>query len=144
MSTYEKPMVMVNEELAEGVYAASGSNCWSGGVSSVQDWNGSHHVFEVQIQHSSGVEHTASSVSVSLSFSASVEGYSEGGGSFSGSNVTVSRGGHANGYKSGDDVTFKVWAKAADEASTKALSCSVTGFSCASEINVQGGGANGR
>ena len=29
MKNYEKPVLMVNEELAEGVYAASGSNHWS-------------------------------------------------------------------------------------------------------------------
>lgn len=33
MKNYEKPVLLVNEELAEGVYAASGSGCWSVGVS---------------------------------------------------------------------------------------------------------------
>ena len=28
MKKYEKPVVMINEELAEGVYAASGATCY--------------------------------------------------------------------------------------------------------------------
>ena len=46
MSTYEKPIISVDSEMAEGVYAASGSN---GGVpvsspSVVADWGGSGQV----------------------------------------------------------------------------------------------------
>lgn len=29
MKKYEKPIVMINEDLAEGVYAASGDGCWT-------------------------------------------------------------------------------------------------------------------
>lgn len=28
MKNYERPIVMINEDLAEGVYAASGADCW--------------------------------------------------------------------------------------------------------------------
>lgn len=35
MKNYEKPMVIINEELAEGVYAASG--CWSISTSRIED-----------------------------------------------------------------------------------------------------------
>ena len=34
MKKYERPVVMVNEELAEGVYAASG--CWTSGAENHQ------------------------------------------------------------------------------------------------------------
>lgn len=29
MKNYERPIVMINEDLAEGVYAASGDGCWT-------------------------------------------------------------------------------------------------------------------
>ncbi len=145
MNNYEKPVILVNEGLAEGVYAASG-NCWTANAYSVQDWNGSHHVFEVALAHSTAVEHISNGVTVALSFNAAItDAYSEFPSDYSGSTVTVIRTLHANGYNSGDNVTFKVWAKAADEATTKALGvvgCNVV--SCDSAINVQGGGANGQ
>lgn len=38
MKNYEKPMVMVNEGLAEGVYAASG-DCWKNLQAEITDYN---------------------------------------------------------------------------------------------------------
>ncbi|MCM1065221.1 MAG: hypothetical protein NC420_12315 [Eubacterium sp.] len=145
---YERPVVLVNEELAEGVYAASGgvsdAECWTVGATSVQDWNGSHHVFEVHCVHSNTVEHISSASTVTLTFSNSLtDAYSEFPASFSGSTVTVVRTLLADAYKSGDDVTYKVWVKAADEATTKAITCTGATISCTKTVNVQGGGADG-
>jgi len=144
---YEKPIVLVNEELAEGVYAASGagsSDCWTVQAVSVQDWNGSHHVFEIRCVHSTAVEHISSASTVTLTFSSPLtDAYSEFECSFSGSTVTVVRELHANAYKSGDTMTYKVWVKASDEATTKAITCTGATISCTKTVNVQGGGADG-
>ena len=59
MKNYEKPVVMVNEGLAEGVYTASGvlATCWTVRYESVQSWDGAEHVFEFKVNHITGVEH---------------------------------------------------------------------------------------
>lgn len=148
MKNYEKPIVVANDELAEGVYAASGAgeaDCWTISAKSVQDWNGSHHVFEVTIDHSDLVQHISTESTSVLTFNHDLtDAYSEFSTSFSGNTVTVVRTSHANGYLSGDHATFKVWAKASDEATTKALA--VTGSSITDtgkSANVQGKGGNG-
>lgn len=141
---YEKPVVLVNEELAEGVYAASGAelstDCWTVDAVSVQDWNGSHHVFEVRCSHSTSVVHISTKTDVKLTFDQPLtDAYSEFTCSFSGSTATVSRELHANAYNSGDTMTYKVWVKAADEATTKAISCKDKSITCTHAVNVQGG-----
>lgn len=144
MKGYEKPIAVINDELNEGVYAASGADCWTVNARSVQDWNGSHHVFEVSCQHSTAVEHISSATTVTLTFSNTLtDAYSEFSSSFSGNSVTVTRELHANAYKSGDNVTYKVWVKAADEASTKALAVTGATISCTKTVNVQGKGGDG-
>jgi hypothetical protein len=140
----EKPSVVLMDDLAEGVFAASG--CWSGFVVSCQDWNGSHHVFEIHLTHSKEVEHISTACTITLAFTGAViDAYTENDWpcSINGSTVTVTRPSHANAYKSGDEVTYKVWAKSVDEATTKALSCSITSYDCSKQTNVQGGGADG-
>lgn len=143
---YNKPMIFATNDLAEGVYAGSG-DCWSGEAVSVQDWNGSYHVFEMRLHHSNEVQHISKAVTLTLSFNYPVaNAYTESTDwqcDVSGSNVQVTRVSHANAYNSGDNVTFKVWANTGDEATTKALSCDITGFSCTKTANVQGGGADG-
>ena len=145
MKGYEKPVAVINDELSEGVYAASGSaDCWTVSAKSVQDWNGSQHVFEVHITHSTAVEHISSASTVTLTFSNTITGvYSEFPASCSGNTVTITRTLHANAYKSGDNATYKVWVQAADEASTKALYCTGATISCTKTVNVQGNGADG-
>ena len=143
---YKKPIIIDAMELFEGVYAESGSNtstdCWDVGGSSVQDWNGSHNVFEMYANHSTSVTHITTQVTFVYTFSAPItDAYSESDNSvtFSGNTVTVVRNLHANGYHSGDRVTFKVWVKAADEATTKSLALTGTSYTCRHETNVQGG-----
>lgn len=144
MKTYERPIVLVNEELAEGVYAASGAetstDCWTVSAKSVQDWNGSHNVFEVSCAHSTSVVHISTNTEVKLTFSSPLtDAYSEFSCSFSGSTATINRELHANAYNSGDTMTYKVWVKAADEATTKALTCTGATITCTHAVNVQGG-----
>lgn len=151
MKNYEKPVVLANEELAEGVYAASGgigeAECWTISVRSDQDWNGSHHVFEVTIVHPDTVQHISTESTSVITFNhVLTDAYTESGFSatFSGSTVTVVRVSHANAYQSGDRATFKVWAKAEDEATTKALAVTASSISDTGKtVNVQGNGANG-
>lgn len=145
MNNYEKPVVMVNEGISEGVFAASGdAECWTVNPASVQDWNGSHHVFEIRCAHSTAVEHISSATTVTLHFSAPIkDAFSEFDCKFSGSTVTVTRELHANAYKSGDNMTYKVWVQAADEATTKGISCTGASIRCTKAVNVQGKGGDG-
>ena len=142
---YKKPVVLENNELMEGVFAASGdtsTDCWTVGGRSVQDWNGSHNVFEMTAAHSTDVTHITTQVVYTYTFSNTItDAYSEGGNevTFSGNTVTVVRNLHANGYHSGDQVTFKVWVRSVDEASTKALTLDGISYVCRHEVNVQGG-----
>lgn len=145
MMNYEKPVVLANEDIAEGVYAASGAaetstDCWTVDVASVQDWNGSHHVFEVSCGHSTDVVHISTNTEVVLTFSNTLtDASSEFTCTFSGSTVTINRALHANAYNSGDKMTYKVWVKAADEATTKAITCTGAAITCTHAVNVQGG-----
>lgn len=142
MRNYEKPVVLQKDELAEGVYMASGdvtTDCWTIQAPSVQDWNGSHHVFEVQSSHSTSAAHISSNTEVVLTFNNTLtDAYSEFPATFSGNTVTINRTLHANAYHSGDRITYKVWAKASDEATTKALSVTSAVIRCTHETNVQG------
>lgn len=142
MKNYEKPVALVNSELAEGVFMASGdssTDCWNCEAVSVQDSNGSHHVFEIRCSHSTAVEHISSETTVSLTFTSPIsDAYSEFPCTFSGNTVIVKRQLHANAYKSGDKMTYKVWVKGADEATTKAIACDDCTITCKHAVNVQG------
>lgn len=139
---YIKPIVIENEELSEGIYTASGaenSDCWTATPVSVQDWNGSHHVFEIHCVHSSMVEHISSTTTVTLSFDQPVnDAYSEFPCTFNGNTVTITRELHANAYKSGDVMTYKVWVQGVDEAATKGMACVGAWIECSKSVNVQG------
>lgn len=75
MSNYEKPVVMVNEELAEGVYAASGavSTCWSMEWDKKENYDGTWQNFRFQIRHID-TDHakTGDNIVVVLNFSGQV------------------------------------------------------------------------
>ena len=144
MVKYEKPVLDVVAGFSENVYMASGNNgggdCWVASGSSVQNWDGSSNVFEIRATHSNQVEHISTGVTYVITFSGPLtDAYSEGFPcTVSGNTVVVTRELHANGYKSGDNVTFKVWAKGADEATTKALAITGISWSCQHATNVQG------
>lgn len=144
MKNYEKPVVTMNENTSEGVYLASGEpECWTINPKSVQDWNGSAHVFEIECQHSTKALHLSNATTVTLTFNMPlVNAYSEFPATFSGSTVTVVRTLLADSYHAGDRYTFKVWAQAGDEASTKALAVTGATIRCEKAINVQGKGGD--
>lgn len=143
MKDYVKPIVLSNEELAEGVYAASGGipegDCWTVKASSVQDWNGSHNVFEVTAVHSKDYKHISIETVVTLTFSETLtDAYSEFPCTFSGNTVTVTRTLLADGYMSGDTYTYKVWVSTGNEATTKAIECTNVSIRGVKDYNVQG------
>lgn len=149
MKDYVKPIVLTNEELAEGVYAASGgvggmseSDCWTVEAYSVQDWNGRGHVFEVKAVHSNQFKHISTETVVTLTFSTDVASAGidefEFPTSCSGNTVTITRTLHANGYMSGDTYTYKVWVSTGDEATSKAISCTGASIRGVKDYNVQG------
>ncbi len=150
MKNYESPVVVATEELAEGVYAASGAvagantstDCWTVEAVSVQDWNGWAHVFEVRCKHSTAVQHISSETEVTLTMSnlvtyacAETDGFET---TYSGSTIVVKRPLHANAYNSGDSVTYKVMVQCADEGTTKGISCTKSTIKCTHKTNVQG------
>lgn len=144
MMNYEKPVVLANEDVAEGVYAASGADCWTVSPVSVQDWDGTYHVFEVHCVHTNTVEHISAASTVTLTFSTALTGArSEFPCTCSGDTVTVVRELLADAYKSGDNVTYKVWVTTGDEATTKAITCTSSSIFCTKTVNVQGNGADG-
>ena len=143
MVKYEKPVLDVVAGFSENVYMASGNNgggdCWVVGGSSVQNWNGSHNVFEVRATHSTQVEHISTGVTYVITFSGPLtDAYAEFPYTVSGNTVVVTRPLHANGYNSGDNVTFKVMAKGADQATTKALAITGISWECDHATNVHG------
>ena len=148
MKTYEKPVVIENEDLAEGVFAASGdsgssSDCWYVTWSSSQDYVDGAHIFRINATHSTSVVHISSNVTYTVTFNYPVtNAYAENPDfvcSYSGNTVVISRPQHANAYKSGDNVNFMFKVSAADEATTKALSINGISYVCTHETNVQGG-----
>lgn len=145
MKAYVKPMILANDELAEGVYAASG-DCWTvTRVTSTQEWDGSNHVFEIGCSHSQEAVHISTVQRFKLVFSQTItNAYSNDNGvtvtSFEGNTVYIERNGHGNAYESGETASFKVRVKAADEATTKAISCTSASCTyCDHQTNVQGG-----
>lgn len=144
MSEYKKPIVIEIDELAEGVYTASGSGtseCWEIiDVKTTQDDNGiGEHIFELQMIHKTGVKHISSDTYVTLTFNYAVtNAHSEFPCTVSGNKVTITRTLLADAYHSGDTVTYKIWVSAGDLASTKGLACIDWNVRCAHQTNVQG------
>ena len=139
MKAYERPIVLVNEELAEGVYAASGAevstDCWTVDVTRDQEDAGGYSTYRVAATHSNSVTHISTKTVVTVVFdgavtSAEYEGFDV---SVSGNTVTLTRESHANGYYSGDNFNslLKVW--------PKGLSVTSSGINCTHAVNVQGG-----
>ena len=71
MKNYEKPVLLVNEELAEGVYAASGSIHWNLSVSTE---GGVGNIHEAVVSNTTGVvdDTETKTVTVTLGFSEAV------------------------------------------------------------------------
>lgn len=141
MKTYVKPLLLANDELAEGVYAASG-DCWTVAIRDTQPWDGNCHVFYADMTHPSGLQHISNEQRVKLVFNDEII-YAESNAyemSYSGREVILIRYSHGNAYGTGDQASIMVKVKAGDEARTKAITCvsSVCTY-CDRADNVQGG-----
>ncbi len=148
MKTYEKPVVIENEDLAEGVFAASGdsgssSDCWTVTCDSSQAYVDGVHVFRIDAYHSTSVVHISSNVTYTIKFNSVVtNAYAENSDfvcSYSGDTVVISRSQHANAYNSGDHVNFMFKVSAVDQATTTALTPIGVTYVCTHKTNVQGG-----
>ena len=141
MKNYEKPVVMVNEGLAEGVYAASG-DCWSVNCYPVNPQHvvdGYKH-FRVEFQHTDAVTHISTAVEIQLTFNYPIADASgEFSSSASGNVVTITRQAHANAYFQGDLVNILLQVKPEDVSIVDALACTGTSITCTKGVNVQGG-----
>lgn len=127
-----KPMIFANDDLSEGVYAASGgigTNCWTGEpylVQSLAGGTGGYNVYEMHLHHSKSAGHASTGCKVKYTFNVPVtnawaENSSNYTVNFQGHDVIVSRNHFADGDYSGDEVTYKLNVKGANDAETNAL-----------------------
>lgn len=147
---YEKPVLVFTEDMAEGIFAASGASldgsCWTASAESSQDYVDGNHIFRIKATHTPIVEHISTACTFTVPFNYPIQScHSENDWQCtpSGNNVIVTRVNHANAYKSGDETNFGLWVSTGDEATTKNLVPGAISCSCTKTVNVQGGGADG-
>lgn len=141
---YVKPMILANDELAEGIYLASGDgDCWTISVSKDQaDAGNGASTFRIQANHSTNLQHISSKTTMVISFnqtisSAVFEGFSA---SVSGNTVVLERQLLADSYMSGDNFNSMLRVVGEDG---NTLQCTGATISCTKEVNVQGNGGDG-
>lgn len=106
MKTYEKPLVMVNNDLAEGVYAASGAGAVGNGAYSLKEvaaWS-QNKQYDVDFTNTSSEE--VDSVTVVMTIHGDV--YSITGNisaTITGNTVTVTYNNHGNGLKPNETIS---------------------------------------
>ena len=141
MRNYEKPVVLMCEDIAEGVYAASGSvedpECWSIAVNSDQQDAGGYHTFRVEAHHNLSALHISERTRIEITFTHAVtnaefEGFVA---TCSGNTVELVRETHGNSYASGDQYNslLKIWSD-----DYKEISVVKANIFCTHKENVQG------
>ena len=164
MKAYVKPMVLELEDIAEGIYAASGepdnnennnggeqgqgtyqieeSDCWTIDVTSDQEDAGGYHTFRVSCVHSTSLQHISSATTIVLVFNQNVtkavfEGFDA---EWSGTTVKLVRTLLADSYMSGDNYNslLQVWT----DGDCKTLQVVSKSISCTKTVNVQGNGGD--
>ena len=145
MKTYEKPMVLATEELAEGVYAASGAvedegACWTVTVELQQRVEANKIIYRVYAVHPKGLAHISNGTEIVIVFNKAIqEAYYDGGSAvISGNTLTLIREQHGNAYGEGDNFNAGVTI-IADDVDTLSIVGTPT-ISCSKALNVQGGG----
>lgn len=139
MKNYEKPIVMINEDMAEGVYAASG-DCWTIRVERDQADAGGYSTYRMYADHSTALQHISQATTITVTFSTQISKaeYEDKGVavSVSGNSVTLSRETHGNSYLSGDNFKslLKVWTVDGSVPEEKPAATIV----CTKTVNVQG------
>lgn len=145
MKKYERPVIVVNEELAEGVYAASGvtdGECWTVDVQWAQTVDDNNVNFRVIANHPGTVAHISSASTVTIVFSHNVtsakfEGFAA---DVNGNVVTLTRASHGNSYYSADQYNSLLELNTPNAREISVVSSSIV---CTKTVNVQGGGADG-
>ena len=161
MKGYIKPLVLELDDLAEGIYAASGENgeggeggehssqvieggdCWSIKVDKDQDDAGGYATFRVTATHSTSLQHVSRGTTFEVMFTDNVtnaefEGFDV---QCNGTQTVVfSRPAHGNSYLSGDNFNslMKIWSP--NYKTIQAVGAMMT--NCIKEVNVQGLGGD--
>ena len=167
MKNYVKPVVLENDEIFEGVYAASGAfddetnegnppdenvveddgDCWIVTVvpearADLDGGVGGYKNFRVKAIHPDTVAHISTASKIVITFSSNIEAvvweHGESSCDFDGNTVTITREYHANAYYSGDQYDSLLKVRAATDELTLALTCDAT-ITCTKIPNVQGG-----
>ena len=146
MKKYESPVILENEDLAEGIYANSGANpsgpeepqCWTVSVSKEQVVSQEKYAnFRVRANHI-GTVHISTASTVTIVFNLPItNAYFEGFGvSVNGCTVVLTREQHGNAYNCNDqyDTLLKVYCEDPD-----GLAVISSTISCTKAPNVQGG-----
>lgn len=89
MKQYVKPVVMVDNELAEGVYAASGAGCYTASAYIHQTPQTGRGDYRIQVNGKHSADHTKEAQVLTISFNQSVTYVSGGAGLLSGNGTTT-------------------------------------------------------
>lgn len=143
---YERPLILEIEDVAEGIYAYSGTpaqndECWTVSVTKDQEDAGGYATFRVRGIHA-GALHISSKTSICLVFNSPVlnvkfEGFDVVG--ISGNTVIIERQSLANAYYSTDEFNSLLKVYVQDAADLKTLTCVSAVVTCEKKPNVQGG-----
>ena len=99
MVKYEKPTVLVNEEVSEGVYTDSGKGCYTVTASLHQDNQVGRHDYRIQVNGKHDADHTCEHQLLTISFNQPVTYKSSTGtleGSGTGTTLTIAYSYHNN------------------------------------------------
>jgi len=148
MKNYESPVVLNYEDLAEGVYAASGlpeeaaaekvDECWTVVIEKVQVI--AHEgiaKFRVKANHP-GTVHISTKSTVTVVFNRTVDSayFDSGSTSVTGATVVIERESHANAYGVADNYDSNLEIHCDDPEALQVVSSSIV---CTKAPNVQGG-----
>ena len=89
MKQYVKPVVMVDNELAEGVYAASGAGCYTASAYIHQTPQTGRGDYRIQVNGKHSADHTKEAQVLTISFNQSVTYVSGGAGLLSGNGTNT-------------------------------------------------------
>ena len=89
MREYKKPVVTVDNELAEGVYAASGAGCYTAGAYIHQTPQTGRGDYRIQVDGKHSADHTREAQTLTISFNQNVTYVSGGAGLISGNGTST-------------------------------------------------------
>lgn len=145
MKKYERPFILENDELAEGIYANSGTNnvtddpvCWTVSVNKEQVVAHEKYAnFRVSANHPGTVKHISTESTVTIVFNMPItdavfESFSA---SVSGCTAVLVRQQHGNAYNSADQYSSLLKVTCDDPDGLQVVSATIA---CTHAINVQG------